>query len=421
VSETLPAGRDERTGRAQAARTLGLVPSLDGIRGIGIMLVVFVHLDPFIHSWTEETPGLFVFMNIFFVMSGFLITAILLREHDSSGRIRLTPFYQGRVLRLFPALCAMVAVEFIWAMSQHYPVSYELKSVGSAVTYLSNWGLAPWRVDLLQEARYPTGMGQLWSLAVEEQFYLFWPLVLIALLTVARRFRLAPVIVVVVAIVFVAVRRALAYQGMPSATFHALGWGDLYARTDYRLDDLLWGVLLAMLWVRGWFPRKGLVIAGWLGAAVLVTTMFVATLTSGWMYLWGMPVMAIAAVVLILACVEADWPVKRLLETKWLCAIGVISYGIYVWHLLADTMVMRAGPHWPAGVQVLAAVSLTAAMALASWFLVEKPFLRMKDRLRSRNRAASPVAEAPPVPADASTDAIAPEIAQLFDTSPTPD
>ena len=158
-------------------------------------------------------------------------------------------------------------------------------------------------------------------------------------------------------------------------------------------------------------------VAGWIGAGILVTAMFITRLTAGWMYVWGMPVMAMATVALVLACVEADWPLKRLLETRWLSAIGVVSYGIYVWHLLADAMVTAAGPHWPAGVQVLAAVGLTAAFALASWFLIEKPFLRMKDRLRSRNHSL-PSARAAPPPVD---DEVPTDVADLFEPSPRSD
>ena len=417
MTEPLPAGPDERAGREQAARTLGLVPSLDGLRGVAIIFICVYHLDPFIHSWTKLVPGLSIGVDIFFVLSGFLITAILLREHDMSGRIRLLPFYEGRVLRLFPALFAMVAVEFVWSLFLHYPMGYELKAVASAVTYVSNWGFAPWHVGLLQEAKYPVGMGQLWSLAVEEQFYLFWPLVLIALLAVGGRLRLVPIGAVVVAIVVVSVRRAEVFLGMSSAEFLSGGWSVLYSRTDYRVDDLLWGALLAMLWVRGWFPhRRALIsVGGWLGAAALIAVALKGLIGDGWMYVWGMPVVAVGAAAVVLACVESGWAPRRLLEARWLCAVGVVSYGIYVWHLLAYAMVTRVGGTWPAGFQLAAALGLTAVMVLASWYLVEKPFLRIKDRLRHRQgsppstRAASSTAPDPP------TDEVDPEVARLFD------
>ncbi len=420
MSERLPAGPDERAGRAQAARTLGLVPSLDGVRGVAIIFICVYHLDPFIHTWTKEVPGLSVGVDIFFVLSGFLITAIMLREHDGTDRVRLTPFYEGRVLRLVPALFAMVLVEFLWSMLRHYPLDYEFKVVASALTYLSNWGFTPWHVTLLQEGRYPAGMGQLWSLAVEEQFYLLWPLLLIALLAVARRFTWAPITAVVIGIVAVTAHRIYSYEAMSAYQFHNLiGWNVFYQRTDYRVDGLLWGALVAMLWVRGWFPRRGLAIAGWLGCAVVVAAVLKVSIVDGWLYLWGMPVIAAGAAAVILTCVECDWPVRRLLETRWLCAIGVVSYGIYIWHLLAYTMVTQVGSRWRTGVQVAAALGLTAVMTLGSWYLVEKPFLRVKDRLRQRSSQSEGTHEAAQKGADRSPAGVDPEVVGLFEPSPS--
>ena len=157
MTERLPAGPDERVGRAQAARTLGLVPSLDGIRGIAVLLICVLHLDPFIHRWVHPPTGLFVGVNIFFVLSGFLITSILLREQDATGRVRLVPFYEGRALRLFPALFAMVFVQFLWAMYLRYPLDYELKTIASALTYVSNWGFTPFSHTIVQRRVTPPG------------------------------------------------------------------------------------------------------------------------------------------------------------------------------------------------------------------------------------------------------------------------
>ena len=177
---------------------------------------------------------------------------------------------------------------------------------------------------------------------------------------------------------------------MSHTTFYDhLGFSVFYQRTDYRIDDLLWGVLFGMLWARGWFPRRALAVLGWAGVAILGVVLVVATPLSRWVYLWGMPVMAIAAAAVILTCVEVDWPIRRLLEARWLCAVGVLSYGIYVWHLLG---VRDRGP----GRRPLARRSAGGRcrrtggrLALGSWFLIEKPCLRLKDRLRRRHAAAA--------------------------------
>ncbi len=423
----LPLGDEERRGRAEAARTIGLVPSLDGVRGIFVLVAVMGHLLIFIPWWLDVVGGSFVGVDLFFVMSGFLITSILLREVQRTGRIGLSAFYQGRVLRLMPALFAMVAAEFVWSMFRHYPLDYELKAVASALTYSSNWGLhMPWSFNFFQQARYDVAMPQLWSLAVEEQFYLLWPLMLIGLLAVARRYKWVPVTFVVIGIILVTIHRVTAVMAMPETQFKNLGWYAFYQRTDYRADDLMWGVLLAFLWVRGWFPRRGLKLAAWIGLAFLVVFIFVGKQSEKWVYLWGLPALAIGSFAIVLACTETDWAAKRWLETRWLCAIGVVSYGLYVWHVLIYQMVHNAVPHWPVGYQIALAFAATAAATVLSWYFIEKPALRLKDRLRRRSAAqqssgTAGVQSAAPAPPDEAVDAIDPEADRILDTSRAPE
>jgi peptidoglycan/LPS O-acetylase OafA/YrhL len=370
---------DELTGRTQARRTIGLITSFDGLRAVAVLLIVAYHARSFVPGWTRYVTGGFLGVDIFFVLSGFLVTAILLREHERTGRIRLWQFYRGRVLRLLPALLAMIAVVFVWGALTHIAFSFELPSVLEAVTGLNLWGISlPFHLASQGLFGPNLGLEQLWSLIVEEQFYVVWPLVLIAVPSIARRSRGAMVGVTVFLIAALAVHRALAET---SGTV----WLTMYARSDYRADSLLWGALGALLWVNGWLPRRGLAACAWVGTAVLVFCMFVARVDSRWLYLWGLPVVAVSSLFVVLALVETDWAPKRALSTRGLCAIGVVSYGLYLWHPVAFAIAQRDLASRPPAVQMASGFALAVVFTLLSWFVVERPCLRLKDRLRGRS------------------------------------
>ena len=249
---------------------------------------------------------------------------------------------------------------------------------------------------------------------------------LIALLFFGRRFKWVPITAVVVGLVVVMIHRIVAVEAMPVREFNVIGWAAFYKRTDFRADDLLWGVLLAFVWVRGWLPRRGLKLLGYIGMGVLVGTVFVAAQQDRWVYLWGLPVMAVATMAVVLACVEGDWRLNRLLQLPWLCALGMVSYGMYVWHVLCYQIVLNTVPHWKAGYQIIAALGLLAVATLGSWFFVEKPALRLKDRLRRRTqeRERQATAVQPPVVPVVPTpdpgrapELLEPNAATLFDSS----
>ncbi len=176
----------ETTGRDLAVRTIGFVPAFDGVRAVAVLLIVVIHVTgTFIPRQRELfMPGGFLGVDIFFVLSGFLITSILLREFERRGRIRLGRFYLGRVLRLVPAIAALFVVQYLWATAIGVPRNMELPSLSTRrVTYLSIWNVHLFLVPGATLVNHPPGLGQLWSLAVEEQFYLVWPAILLVTLT----------------------------------------------------------------------------------------------------------------------------------------------------------------------------------------------------------------------------------------------
>jgi peptidoglycan/LPS O-acetylase OafA/YrhL len=162
---------------------LGRRPALDGLRGVAILFVLLNHLVFLVPPNIQLFTGGFFGVDIFFVLSGFLITSLLLEEHARAGRISLTSFYRRRAFRLFPALWALLIATFVfsrmtpWAAA-NYPLTSEWHALVAVLLYLANWAF-------LLHSPGAFGVGQLWSL-IEEQFYLVWPVALIILLKINR-------------------------------------------------------------------------------------------------------------------------------------------------------------------------------------------------------------------------------------------
>jgi peptidoglycan/LPS O-acetylase OafA/YrhL len=339
---------------------LGYLPQLDGLRALAVALVVGYHLIR-----TEELdvlPGAFLGVDVFFVLSGFLITALLLREHADTGRLDLTRFYVRRVRRLGPGLllvCAVVAAVLAFAPR---PFGLEAASPLESLVALL-YGMSWW--SGLEMSGGPYLLGLTWSLSVEEHFYLAWPVLLLVLL---RRGAGVPAVAAVAALA----------NAWPAVLW--LRGADperLYYLPDSRVGQILTGCLLAAVLARGAGRPRGLLgpvpalaAVGWL-AWVAVSW----TRDSAGYWLGGMQLVGLAAAVLVGHLVlHGDGLAARALSARPLVAIGVWSYGIYLWHLplirlarplLGGTPVVAAG-----------AVLASVAVAAASYRFVEQPVLR---------------------------------------------
>ncbi|WP_144379114.1 acyltransferase family protein [Mesorhizobium amorphae] len=331
------------------------VPSLDGVRGVALLIVMFAHTAP------QVFPGGNIGVDLFFVLSGFLITTILLAEFSKTGSISICSFYMKRALRLLPALFLMVALVIAYA-ALFTPVELPaaLGDVPSVVFYFYNWHrVAAWgKTDLF------FGFGHLWSLSVEEQFYILWPL----LLLVTLRSRLLFGLVLAVGITAPACARVLLWEEGPAL--------QLYFRTDLRLDSLMWGATAAWLNLRWNFPRS-------LSAIPLFALIFFVVLarynllSSGVLYLGGYSVVCFLASIVLIATAQnlSPW-LTRILEFSPLCFTGRISYGLYLWHVPVFGML----PHSHSVLANATAIALTFAIATCSYYGVEKWFLSRKER-----------------------------------------
>jgi peptidoglycan/LPS O-acetylase OafA/YrhL len=396
-------------------RRLGFVPALDGLRGVAILLVVAVHfrrtVDPWTTQWinsprlaqyfnttttapdnfllvTKPHPSLvaqlvpkggFLGVDIFFVLSGFLISSILLREQSTHGRVGFGAFYQRRALRLLPALFAFLAAHVIYASIIHVQAAVERSSIIAAVFYYYNWKLVYSFPVVRPELTH------LWSLSIEEQFYLVWPVALILLLGGVRRRLPTAVAVTSAGVVAIAVWRMIVARHMSPAL--------VYFRTDAQADALLVGALAALLWTRGAVPLKRyLAPAAWVALGFMIVCIFTLESDSRFLYDGGFTLIAIAVAVILLATVETSWGPTRALHTRPLRAVGRVSYGLYLWHVLVFSIVVDNMRHKPVVVTIALALGVTAIVTALSWYAVERPFLRWKARLDHRERAGEDLA-----------------------------
>ena len=343
------------------------VPALDGLRGVALLLMVLFH------TLTPPFSGAFISIDMFFVLSGYLICSLLLREWQKTGQISLLQFYVRRFLRLMPALWVFLATLLALVFFQYGgEVFAAARREGVwAFFYISNW------VRALGAAEHMKFFAHTWSLGIEEQFYLLWPAVLC--FCVARG----------------GVRRALqAALALAAAcwlwrcTLLARGAGAerLYNGLDTRLDALMWGcALAAWLHGRGAFSAVLQRILQFLAPAA-AAAIFALVFALGWdawrapyFYRWTGVAVSWLTGLLIADVVHNPSPVMaQLLRWRPLAFLGVVSYGVYLWHWGVEMLLVQRGLGL-AQVRLWTFV-LTPLAALPSFYVVERPFLRMKSR-----------------------------------------
>ena len=354
------------------------VPALDGIRGLAVLFVVASHL-PVLLSYQAVTPwnflnrllsGGFLGVDIFFVLSGFLITSLLLMERSNHARISLPRFYARRALRLLPALYLLLAVDLVISVFEKSSLSGQWNETWTSLLYLNNWYYVwPWLRH--GSLNFESNLGHLWSLAVEEQFYLIWPMVLMLLLKLRRTKVLSPLVIVLFISAIVLRRTAL---------WHAhVFWMVILIRTDARLDSLLIGALLALFYRYVVVNKTVLKLFAYAALPLFIVIAYQGP-NSSFFYTSGFTLVAVVVLVMILASVEQAWLVCQVLEQSWLRFIGRISYGIYLWHFVVFTFLSKHFFVGPRAIRILIGLSITLAITMTSWYLVEQPALRLKNR-----------------------------------------
>ena len=358
----------------RAPRPWSRLTGLDGLRAIAVLAVLAYH------AGFDLAQGGFLGVEVFFVISGYLITALLLAEHRRAGRIDPVRFWLRRARRLLPALFCLLAVTLAVAIVAVPGEIARLRPDAlAALAYVTNWHLIVGDQSYFETVGRPSLFMHLWSLAIEEQFYLAWPLVLSVLLVAGRRAGLA---LTVAGAVGSAVWMAVLFQPGTDPS-------RVYYGTDTRLTGLLLGAALAFLWVpattasddgtipRIWASRRVGRLVDVLGVAGLATIgwLFVAAdAFEPFLYRGGLALVAIATVGVIAAAVHPRSRVGPWLDVGPLRWVGTRSYGIYLWHWPIFTLTRP-------GIDValdplpllVVRIALTAAVAELSFRFVETP------------------------------------------------
>lgn len=349
-----------------------------GLRAVAVGLVLLYHAGvPFL-------PGGFAGVDVFFVISGFLITGQLLKEIERTGRVSLAGFYARRAKRILPA-AAIVLVATAGLVWQFAPRTLWEETAGdivSAALYVVNWRFSDRAVDYLAQHTQPSPVQHFWSLAVEEQFYIVWPLLIILALLASRLLRrgVKPTLWVALALVLVP---SLAWSVLETAASPAQAF---FASTT-RMWELAVGAGVALAGAAcARIPRTVAVTVGWLGLAAVVSAGVLITAGTAWPgYAAALPVLGTAAVLAAGTSAGRAGPVA-LLGLRPMRWVGDLSYSLYLWHW---PLLMVATAHWQ-GLSPAQGLAITAASLVPAWLtyrLVENP-LRYSRAISGSSRLA---------------------------------
>ncbi|GGB33518.1 membrane protein [Flexivirga endophytica] len=352
------------------ASSTGRVDALDGIRGVLVIFLLSYHFG------LSRLSGAWLTLNVFFVLSGFLIVRLLVQERARSGRIDFLAFYARRARRLLPALAVLLAAVLVYGLafaseSQRATMRWD---VLGTMFYFMNWRLISQSDQYFVHFTEPSVLQHAWSLSVEEQFYLVAPLLVLALMALLRTRRALIAVLVGLAVVSAG---WMAYVGVGSD----LARSHLYYGTDTRAQSLLLGAALGVASAHLGrnaqsysVPVKQVQIIGWAAFALTVLSFVVAAPQTTLMADGGMFVLSLITVVWVWATAdERGGSMQRVLGWRPLAGLGRISYGAYLYHWPIGLWVEQALPDAPVWQRVLLAFPLSIGVATLSYQRIERP------------------------------------------------
>lgn len=345
-----------------------ILDDLQGLRALAVCLVLIFHLFP------ETLTGGYVGVDVFFVLSGYLMTALLMRENDKSGKISFSGFYARRIRRLVPAASIVVAAVALFAfVMPETRWMFMAQEIIASTFFVENWLLA-WRsVDYLSRDAEPGMLQHYWTLGVEFQFYIIWPFIVAASIWLSRRTGLSLLPTLTVAAILVTlISLAASVYATPLNPDRA------YFATELRIWEFSIGGIVAASRIRDWLPGWLKAAAGLLGVAMIVAASVLyskLTLFPGWAAL----VPCGGAALFIAAGGSQLSIINRAMSFRPITYIGDISYSIYLWHwpLIIVAMAVFADQYdWPIKLGI---AGLSVLLAIVTKIAVEDPLRRVKS------------------------------------------
>jgi peptidoglycan/LPS O-acetylase OafA/YrhL len=385
-------------------------PALDGLRALAVLAVIAYHDN---YSWAR---GGFLGVDTFFVLSGFLITTLLVLEYRRRSTIRLGAFWARRARRLLPALLLVLAFVAVYTHAVALPWDREnIRGDGLAsLFYVANWRFIFAGQGYFELFSAASPLRHMWSLAIEEQYYLVWPLVVLACLRLGRgSVRMLTVVSIVGAAASVAAMRVRFVPSDPSPAYYA---------TDARVHTILVGALLALLLLT-WEPsaraRRAILAVGLAAVVMMFAAFHSATGTSATYYRGGSFGFALVVAAVIAGALQPGL-LSRTLSTTPLVWIGRISYGLYLWHWPITVWLVPS--RVSLGTNALNALRLgvTFAAAITSYVLIERPIRERSFRPRTALIAFAPAAALIAMIVWVSASGAKPPPSYLVGTQPSP-
>jgi peptidoglycan/LPS O-acetylase OafA/YrhL len=380
VPDAPPAPADAAAEPADTTPTFGYRAALDGLRAVAVLSVIAYHDN---YAWAK---GGFLGVDMFFVLSGFLITTLLVVEFRAGSTIRFGAFWARRARRLLPAL--LLVLVFVAFYSHFAVVPFERNGVRddmfASLFYVANWRFIFDQQGYFQLFSAASPLRHMWSLAIEEQYYLVWPLIVLACLRVGRgSTRVLGWLCGIGGALSILDMRMRFHPGDPSGAYYA---------TDARAHTLLVGALLALLlfaWKPGARARRALAAISIPALVVVLLAAYRASGTGSAYYHGGSALFAVV-VALLIAGVLQPGPVSSVLAAPPLVWIGRISYGLYLWHWPIDVWLVPSRVHVGNTTLNLLRLGVTFVAAIVSYYLVELPIRRRAWNLRATAAAFVP-------------------------------
>lgn len=356
------------------------MPGLDGLRAIAVIAIIIYHLNK---QWLT---GGFLGVDTFFVISGYLITSLLLKEFEETGRIDLKQFWLRRLKRLVPAMLVLVGVVSMMTLILKPDQIVNIKhDAFAAIFYVSNWWYIITDVNYFEQFAFMP-LKHLWSLAIEEQFYIVFPVILSILLFTVKKYRNVSLIFLVVSLISLLCMVLISQPHMEHSR--------VYFGTDTRLQTLLLGVLLAFIWppfklkVNPPKPLKHTIDCVGIVASLGIIALFIfVDDTSDWIYNGGFYLISVLTLFVILSVVHPTAYFAKMVGNPVLVFIGKRSYSLYLWHFPVISFIHSyyVAGQIPAYVYLIDIV-ITCIFAELSYRYIETPFRKYSFKAFSLNR-----------------------------------